>query len=82
MLLDRCLSCWQQSKRVGSALTSARTGLDTMLVERFGCFVGNITQAMVEPIGWYRQESTFESNEGISREFETRVIVLLILVAF
>jgi hypothetical protein len=53
-----------------------------MLVERFGCFVGNITQAMVEPIGWYRQESTFESNEGISREFETRVIVLLILVAF
>ena len=31
-----------------AALAAAREGVDTMLVERYGCFGGNITQAMVE----------------------------------
>ena len=35
---------------LSAALASAREGVDTMLVERFGCFGGNITQAMVGTI--------------------------------
>ncbi len=54
---------------LAAALASAREGVDTMLVERFGCFGGNITQAMVESIGWYRHPGTIES-EGIGLEFE------------
>lgn len=54
---------------LAAALSSAREGVDTMLVERFGCFGGNITQAMVESIGWYRHPGTIES-EGIGLEFE------------
>lgn len=54
---------------LAAAIASAREGVDTMLVERYGCFGGNITQAMVESIGWYRHEDTVES-EGIGLEFE------------
>jgi ribulose 1,5-bisphosphate synthetase/thiazole synthase len=32
---------------LAAAIASARTGVDTLLVERYGCFGGNITQAMV-----------------------------------
>ena len=55
---------------LAAAIASAREGVDTMLVERYGCFGGNITQAMVESIGWYRHKGTVES-EGIGMEFET-----------
>ncbi len=55
---------------LSAALASAREGVDTMLLERYGCFGGNITQAMVESIGWYRHEKTVESH-GIGIEFET-----------
>ncbi len=54
---------------LAAAIASAREGVDTMLVERHGCFGGNITQAMVESIGWYRHKGTVES-EGIGLEFE------------
>lgn len=54
---------------LSAAIASAREGVDTLLVERYGCFGGNITQAMVESIGWYRHEGTVES-EGIGLEFE------------
>ncbi|MBF0469612.1 MAG: FAD-dependent oxidoreductase, partial [Desulfamplus sp.] len=56
---------------LSAAIASAREGVDTMLVERYGCFGGNITQAMVESIGWYRHEGTVES-EGIGLEFEAQ----------
>jgi len=56
---------------LAAALASAREGVDTMLVERYGCFGGNITQVPVESIGWYRHEGTVES-EGIGVEFEAR----------
>jgi hypothetical protein len=56
---------------LAAALAAAREGVSTMLVERYGCFGGNITQAMVESIAWYRHEGTVES-EGIGVEFETR----------
>ena len=43
---------------LSAALAAAREGVSTMLVERFGCFGGNITQAGVESIAWYRHEKT------------------------
>ncbi len=56
---------------LAAALAACREGMDTMLVERFGCFGGNITQASVESIAWYRHAGTVES-EGIGFEFEMR----------
>ncbi|MBW2059750.1 MAG: FAD-dependent oxidoreductase [Deltaproteobacteria bacterium] len=56
---------------LAAALASAREGVDTMLVERYGCFGGNITQAQVESIAWYRHEGTVEAG-GIGVEFERR----------
>jgi hypothetical protein len=44
-----------------------------MLVERYGCFGGNITQAMVGTIAWYRREKTVDAG-GIGVEFENRAI--------
>ena len=35
---------------LAAALASAREGVDTMLVERYGCFGGNITQSMIGSI--------------------------------
>ncbi|MDM8540487.1 FAD-dependent oxidoreductase [Desulfococcaceae bacterium HSG9] len=56
---------------LAAALAAAREGVDTMLVERYGCFGGNITQAQVETISWYRHEKTVEAG-GIGVEFEKR----------
>jgi flavin-dependent dehydrogenase len=56
---------------LSAALASAREGVDTMLVERYGCFGGNITQAMVGTIAWYRREKTVDAG-GIGVEFESR----------
>jgi len=56
---------------LAAALAAAREGVDTMLVERYGCFGGNITQAMVASIAWYRYEKTVEAG-GIGIEFERR----------
>ena len=56
---------------LSAALASAREGVDTLLLERFGCFGGNITQAMVGTIAWYRSEHTVEAG-GIGVEFEAR----------
>jgi succinate dehydrogenase/fumarate reductase flavoprotein subunit len=46
---------------LSAALASAREGVDTVLVERYGCFGGNITQAMVGTIAWYRSEETVDA---------------------
>jgi hypothetical protein len=56
---------------LSAALAAAREGIDTMLVERYGCFGGNITQAMVGTIAWYRRAKTVEAG-GIGLEFERR----------
>ena len=56
---------------LAAALAAARAGVDTTLVERYGCFGGNITQVGVEGFAWYRHEQTVDS-EGIGREFEER----------
>ena len=56
---------------LAAALASARAGVKTTLVERHGCFGGNITQVGVEGFAWYRHEATIDS-EGIGPEFESR----------
>lgn len=56
---------------LSAALAARREGMDTMLLERYGCFGGNITQTSVESIAWYRHAGTVES-EGIGFEFERR----------
>ena len=56
---------------LAAALASARAGVRTTLVERYGCFGGNITQVGVEGFAWYRHEATIDS-EGIGPEFESR----------
>ncbi len=54
---------------LAAALGAAREGVDTMLLERYGCFGGVITQVGVEGIAWYRHEGTIDT-EGIGIEFE------------
>jgi hypothetical protein len=56
---------------LSAALASAREGVETMLVERYGCFGGNITQSMVGTIAWYRRDKTIDAG-GIGVEFESR----------
>lgn len=56
---------------LAAALASARAGVETILLERYGCFGGNITQVGVEGFAWYRHPATIDS-EGIGREFEER----------
>src|SRR6202789_701383 len=52
-------------------LAAARAGVSTALIDRNGCFGGNITQVGVEGFAWYRHEGTVDC-EGIGIEFETR----------
>lgn len=56
---------------LAAAIAAARAGAETTLLERYGCFGGNITQVGVEGFAWYRHEKTVDS-EGIGREFEDR----------
>src|SRR5277367_4469947 len=54
-----------------AALGAARAGARTALIDRNGCFGGNITQVGVEGFAWYRHEHTVDC-EGIGIEFEER----------
>lgn len=56
---------------LAAALGAARTGTQVTLVERFGCFGGNITVVGVEGFAWYRHPETVEAG-GIGWEFEKR----------
>jgi ribulose 1,5-bisphosphate synthetase/thiazole synthase len=56
---------------LAAALAAARAGARTALIDRNGCFGGNITQVGVEGFAWYRHEHTVDS-EGIGIEFENR----------
>jgi len=56
---------------LSAALSAARSGVDVMIVERYGCFGGVITQAMIGTIAWYRYAGTVEAG-GIGQEFERR----------
>lgn len=56
---------------LSAAVASGRMGVDTVLVERYGCLGGVLTQVGVESFAWYRHEGTIDC-EGIGREFEKR----------
>jgi ribulose 1,5-bisphosphate synthetase/thiazole synthase len=56
---------------LAAAIASARAGAHTTLMDRYGCFGGNITQVGVEGFAWYRHQATVDS-EGIGIEFEQR----------
>ncbi len=56
---------------LAAALAAARAGARTALIDRNGCFGGNITQVGVEGFAWYRHEKTIDC-EGIGIEFEER----------
>jgi ribulose 1,5-bisphosphate synthetase/thiazole synthase len=54
-----------------AALAASRAGAKTILLDRNGCFGGNITQVGVEGFAWYRHEKTIDC-EGIGIELERR----------
>ena len=56
---------------LAAALAAARAGAEVTLLDRFGCFGGNITVVGVEGFAWYRHEETVEAG-GIGWEFEER----------
>jgi ribulose 1,5-bisphosphate synthetase/thiazole synthase len=56
---------------LSAALAAAREGVETTLVERYGCHGGAITQVGVASVSWYRYAGTTDL-EGIGIEFETR----------
>ncbi|HSL96292.1 MAG TPA: FAD-dependent oxidoreductase, partial [Thermoleophilia bacterium] len=60
---------------LAAAIAAAREGARTILLDRFGCFGGLITQTGVETIAWYRHEGTVDS-EGIGIEFERRAAAM------
>jgi ribulose 1,5-bisphosphate synthetase/thiazole synthase len=56
---------------LAAAIGAARAGVSVTLLERFGCFGGNITAVGVEGFAWYRHEHTVDT-EGVGIEFEER----------
>jgi len=58
---------------IAAALSAAREGVQTMLVERYGCFGGVITQVGVNSMAWYRYGGTTDI-EGIGIEIERRAL--------
>lgn len=58
---------------IAAAIAAARAGAKTMLLERYGCFGGVISQVGVEGFAWYRHENTIEAG-GIAFEFEEEAL--------
>lgn len=58
---------------LAAAIAASREGAKTLLMERYGCFGGVITQVGVEGFAWYRHEATVEAG-GLVREFEEKSI--------
>lgn len=57
---------------LSAALASTREGVETMLVDRYGCFGGVITQSMIGTVAWYRSSIETVDAGGIGVEFEQR----------
>jgi hypothetical protein len=58
---------------LAAAVAAARAGAEVTLLERFGCFGGNLTAVGVEGLAWYRHERTVEAG-GLAQEFEQRAL--------
>ncbi len=50
---------------LSAALASAKEGVKTILLERFGFFGGVITQTSMGPITWYRYAKTIDAGGNI-----------------
>jgi hypothetical protein len=57
---------------LSASLAAAREGVETMLLERHGCFGGVITEAMIGTVAWYRSNEKVVDAGGIGVEFEQR----------
>ena len=70
-LLDRCqvLVVGGGPAGLSAALAASRAGMDTILLERYGCFGGVITTVGMETLAWYRYEGTVDC-QGIGIEME------------
>src|ERR1700735_3430654 len=60
---------------LAAPLAAPRAAGKPPLLERNGCFGGNITQVGVEGLAWYRHERTVDC-EGIGIEFEQRAMAM------
>lgn len=58
---------------MSAAIAASRLGVKTMLIERYGCFGGNITLSGVEGFAWYRHRDTIEAG-GLVFEYENAAI--------
>ncbi len=56
---------------LAAALSAAKEGVNTILLERYGFFGGVITQTNMGSISWYRYADTVDAG-GICTEFETK----------
>ncbi|MDR2478077.1 MAG: FAD-dependent oxidoreductase, partial [Treponema sp.] len=56
---------------LAAAIAAKRSGADVILMERYGCFGGVISQVGVEGFAWYRHENTVEAG-GLVPEFEKK----------
>lgn len=56
---------------LAASIASARAGVITMLVDRYGCFGGVISQVGVESFTWYRHSGTVEAG-GLLFEFQDK----------
>ena len=50
---------------ISAALASSREGVKTMLIERYGCLGGVITQSMIGTIAWYRYAKTVDAESVV-----------------
>lgn len=58
---------------IGAAIAAARSGIKTMLVERYGFPGGNLTTAMVNPFFTFHDENGNQVIRGIAEEFVDRM---------
>ena len=50
---------------LAAAIAASRAGVEVCLLERYGCFGGNITAVGVEGFAWYRHEKTVDSRDRV-----------------
>lgn len=58
---------------LSAAIAAARLGMSTMLIERYGCMGGMISQVGVEGFAWYRHNDTVEAG-GLVYEYEEKSV--------
>ena len=70
-ILDKCdvLVVGGGPSGLSAAIGAARTGVKTIIIEKYGCLGGVITTVGMETLGWYRYEGT-EDCSGIGTEME------------